>query len=422
MSMRLRSYAFFALLVWLALSTANRYGIQEAREEAADFPSYYYGAKLSFQLGISPYNSANWKIAENLYTNGYLYPFIYPPPGLLVFWILPRLDYETSKLATLALNHILALFAVYLLFFKICRLKTTDWLPWVGVLYFYNFYPLLYTLTAGQINLVILVSICLTWIGIKDKWHPAWTAIPLALGIILKIYPLLFFILLIFRREYKTIFYTLLILGLLSLVASTALPGGIWQDWIENVASRGYLKDINGLGIGRPGNQSINALLIRTFYGLNVRFDPLITPPEWVIRISPYVICGAIGLLSLLATWLTRKLQSSLEIHFSIWLLAIFLIAPISWDHHLVLILPAIFIALLQAIHYKWHGWMFLLGAVACFLALNVDFNHPAFREGWLTLFISSKLYAVTVFWIFFMVLSIKMVKASGSTHLGRVS
>ena len=123
-----------------------------------------------------------------------------------------------------------------------------------------------------------------------------------------------------------------------------------------------------------------------------------------------------------LASWLTRNQPSSLEIHFSLWLLAIFLIAPISWDHHLVLILPAIFIALLQATHHKWHGWTFLLGAVACFLALNVDFNQPALREGWLTLFISSKLYAVTVFWIFFMGLSIQTVKATGSTHLGRVS
>ena len=409
---KLGSIFFFILLAVFAARFAIRYGLGEAREEAIDFPSYYYGAKLAFEMDTSPYSNTAWNIVKEIYHEGLLYPFLYPPPSLPFFQLFAMLEYETAKLVMMGLNHALAMVFVLLFFFIILDLKPYNLLPMAGVVYFYSFFPLVLTIYTGQVNLIILVSICLTWIGIKKQWKPIWIAIPLAFGIILKLYPILFFIILFLRRQYKAIIYTILILLVVSILVTPFLPHGIWQDWITNVASKGYLDEVRGVIPGRPGNQSINAFVVRLFMGLNVRFDPLISPPGWVVQVSPYLLSGIIGLLSLAATLLTMKdTQDGLALQFSIWLLAMIMIAPISWDHHLVFVLPAIYIAFLEAFKRKWYGWIPPLTGIACFLALNFDFNNPAYREGWRILLISSKLYAAALLWIFFIMLSLFRVK-----------
>ena len=410
MNKKLGSTFFVILTALLVYQFTVRYYFGEAREDAIDFPSYYYGAKLAFELHTSPYTSAGWNIAENEYKNEAgeetLFPFLYPPPSLLFFKIFTLFEYESAKLLLLGMNHIMALAFIPLFFFNILKLRPHNLLPIAGVYYFYNFFPLILTIYTGQVNLLILILICFTWLGISKKWHPFAIALPLAFGIILKLYPVLFFVILFLRKEYRVILYTIVILIGVAVISIPFLPYGTWGDWIGNVATKGYLQDVQGVVTGKPGNQSINAWLIRTLFGLNIRFAPLFTPPNWAIRISPYLACGLVGLISLAATWLStqNKNEGSLHLQFSVWLLAMFMIAPISWDHHLVLILPAIYIAFHEAFKRKWFFILPILAGLAYFLALNFDFNNPAFREGWRTLLISAKLYAVTILWLFFIV------------------
>jgi alpha-1,2-mannosyltransferase len=420
MTKKLGSAFFIVLTAFLVYRFAVRYYFGEAREDAVDFPSYYYGAKLAFELHTSPYTNTGWNIAGEQYKNETgeetLFPFLYPPPSLLFFKPFTLLEYEPAKLLMLGINHALALVFILLFFFNILKLHAYDLLPIAGIYYFYNFFPLILTIYSGQVNLLILVLICLTWLGVKEKWHPLAIALPLALGIALKLYPVLFFIILLLRKEYKTIFYTVAILIGMAVISAPLLPYSAWGDWVGNVATKGYLHDIQGVATGKPANQSINALLIRTFFGLNIRFAPLFTPPDWMIRISPYMICGLVGLASLAATWRTElnKIEDNLNLQFSIWLLAMFMIAPISWDHHLVLILPAIYVAFHEAFKRKWYFILPILAGLAYFLALNFDFNNPAYREGWRTLLISAKLYAVTILWLFFIMLSFSKTKKRG--------
>jgi hypothetical protein len=120
------------------------------------------------------------------------------------------------------------------------------------------------------------------------------------------------------------------------------------------------------------------------------------------------VLCGFVGLASLAMTWRssTDDKPETTDLQFSLWLVTMFLIAPISWDHHLLLILPAIYIAFLEAFQRKWYWSLPIVVGLAYFLAINFDFNNPAFREGWKTLLISAKLYAVLALWVFFLGLS----------------
>ncbi len=410
MNKKIGSLFFIALTALLVYRFTVRYYFGEARENAIDFPSYYYAAKLTFELNKSPYATANWNIAEKQYGSKsggeILYPFLYPPPSLPFFGLFARLEYESAKRLMLGLNHLMAFAFIPLFFFGILKLRPHNLLPIAGTFYLYNFFPLILTLYTGQVNLLILLLTCLTWLGVKDKWHPFWIALPLAFSIVLKLYPILFFIILFVRREYKTILFTIAILVIVSLVSTPFLPHGIWLDWIENVASKGYLQDLPGVAAGKPANQSINALLMRTMFGLNVRFDPLISPPVWLAQISPYLLCGLVGLISLAVTWRPQSVENNLDLQFGIWLTVIFMVAPISWDHHLVLILPAIYVAFREALDGKMYFALPILMGIAYLLALNFDFNNPLFREGWRTLLISAKLYAVAVLWLFLLAIS----------------
>ena len=421
MTKKLGGIFFAALTAFLVYRFTVRYYFGEVQENAIDFPSYYHAAKLTFEQNKSPYIKANWNIAEEAYKNetgeDILYPFLYPPPSLLFFRLFTLLEYEPAKRFMLGLNHWLTLVFIPLFFFGILKLRPHNLLPIVGTLYLYNFFPLILTLYTGQINLLILLLILFTWLGIHEKWKPFVVALPLALSIVLKLYPILFFVIFFIRREYKVLLYTLFLLIVISAVSTPFLPHNIWLDWIENVASKGYLQDLPGVAAGKPANQSVNALLVRTMYGLNVRFDPLFTLPDWIVRISPYIICGLIGSISLAATWLSRDHKNNANMQFGIWLTAMFLIAPFSWDHHLVLILPAIFIAIYEAWNRKLYIALPVLLGTSFFLALNFNFNNPSFREGWRTLLISAKLYAVAIVWLFFVLASLMGLKGLKSEH-----
>ena len=387
-----------------------RFKITEDTDVAVDFPSFYYASKLTFENGLTPYSASNWKLVGPLNTDAALFPFLYPPPSLLIFRPFVFLDYQTAQSLMVWLNHMLILVFIVLFFIKILGSKLDSLALLPAIVYLYLFNPLLITINNGQVNLWLLVSICLAWWGTKEKWHPFWIALPLAFGIILKVYPVLLLVIYLFKKEYKTILCVCAILIAFSAVATLILPEGIWQDWVSSVAARGYAKDIGGVITATPANQSINAFTTRLFYGRNVRFDPLLRPPVWADQ-APYILSALVVLVSLAATWrLSREGLNDPEglgVHFCVWILVAFLVAPFSWDHHLVHILPAIYLSVRYA-HKSRNGPLLVLACVtALFLAYAFPSNDPFLRRGVWTLLISSQLFAVGLLWLYFIYLSL---------------
>jgi peptidoglycan/LPS O-acetylase OafA/YrhL len=81
----------------------------------------------------------------------------------------------------------------------------------------------------------------------------------------------------------------------------------------------------------------------------------------------------------------------------------IFLVAPLSWDHHLVYILPTVVLA----IRYLASGKVgpkgsTIMVAALFLLAWNIPLDQPGWKDGWWTLLISVKFYSVMALWIFF--------------------
>lgn len=420
---RSRAILFFCLLAILAGINVAEFQNPKNVGETIDFPSFYYGSKLVFEDGLTPYNNSNWKLIKPEYTQGELSPFLYPPPSLLIFRPFIFFDYAAAKTIMLWLNHLLILLFVFIFFFKILKQKPQDSFLIAAVIYLYAFFPLFVTLDSGQVSLWVLLSICLTWWAAKEKAHPIWIALPLVFGIVLKFFPILLLAIFFFKREYKTITYVIILLVAVCAIATLFLPDGIWQDWYTQVGSQGYGQEVRGMPVAKPANQSINAFTARLFYGLNVRFAPLLSPPAWAAA-APYVLAGLVGLISVAATWWIAKIaarQDSLDLQFSIWLLAIFLVSPLSWHYHLVHLLPAVYIAVLEALKRGNRLVMALVIGLTVFLAYNFPFNDPFFREGARTLLISSQLYAVGFLWLYLTILAFKDGLKKRSTALSAV-
>jgi alpha-1,2-mannosyltransferase len=262
------------------------------------------------------------------------------------------------------------------------------------------------------------VAICLMWYAMKQKLRPVWIAIPLAIGILLKLYPILFLALPLIRKDFKTVALVGLILLGAAFLAQWVLPSGIWQDWYTHVASSGYDQTVRGLTVASTGNQSINAFFARLFFGRG-RIEALVPAPDWVSTIVPYLASGLVLLITLAVTYLGSHKASEdvvLDLQFSLWLLAMFLVAPLSWDHLLVLLLPSIYVALKWAVTRRSVAWFLLLGALSALIAWSYPYDDPAFQHGLLTLLISAKFFAVLSLWLFFVVLNLTASRAADAS------
>jgi alpha-1,2-mannosyltransferase len=369
-------------------------------EGATDFPAYYYAAKAAFHEGSLPYDrSTLQKIAVREGRNAdEVLPFLYPPPSLIIFSPFINLDYETARRLMLIINLVLVFVLLYLLG-KILGEKPGSWLSFFALLYAAFFVPLTITISYGQINILVIVLICGAWYLAKEDRHPVWVALLLALATILKLYPILLLVPFWLRKQYKTVGFTLLFIAILVGITILVLPKGIWNSWYGNVGSVGYGVQVLGVRTTIPSNQSIYGFLARLLYGSNKRFSGLLLLPEQVAAFVPYIVIGLFLAMSLLISFISRN-RSSFNLQMSFWLVISYLIAPISWHHHMVFVFPAILITLYELIYQK-RDFKILIPVVlfALFWLYNYPSNLPAFRQGFNTLLMSVPLYIILIFW-----------------------
>jgi hypothetical protein len=396
-----RSYlmlVFVLIYIGYFIYTSQRYW----NEDSTDFPSYYFAAKVVFEEGNLPYERANLRtIAIRDGKKGSeILPFLYPPPSLILFWPFTKLDYETARRLMLIVNLALVLILLSAIF-KILGETVAGWFSLLVMAYTAFFVPLKITIDYGQVNIIVIALICWGWYLVKKKSNPLWIALLLSLSIVLKLYPILLLIPLWLRKEYKVVYLTLITLLFMSAATLILLPNGIWNNWYTRVGSIGYGQEVLGVPTTIPANQSIYGFLARTFYGHNIRFDPLITLPKRVTDVAPYVASAVLVFLSVIVSFFARK-RDSLNIDLAFWLVVSYLIAPISWYHHMVFVFPAILIILHYLIYESRDVTLMVpAAAIALFWLFNYPSNSPLFRTGTNTLLISVPFYITSLLWIF---------------------
>jgi hypothetical protein len=275
------------------------------------------------------------------------YPFLYPPPALLVYFPLCTCSYERARVVSLALNIGLTGGFIALFTGKLARLSLrADSIVVVaitiGVLVCA---PVWYTLGYGQINLVVACLLCGVWFLTRDE-KPMAAAVCLTFSILFKTYPAILLPLLLIAGQGKVVARTLVLLCLAAGVSFMVLPQNVWAPWIHDVIPQGgYGKSPFGFGtVEAQWNQSLSGLMVRKF-GERLQNTPN------VARLF-YGFAALLLLGSLAAVRKAKRVHqtSAVDQAMTLGILLIFLISPLSWEHHLAFVLPAILMLALAVV------------------------------------------------------------------------
>jgi alpha-1,2-mannosyltransferase len=308
-----------------------------------DLPSFYGASSAVFKLHQTPY--ALNVLNQNF--NQALYSYVYPPPSLLFFYPLSLLSYDQARILMLALNHGLVLLTTYLTL-KVLNISIAKNSLKAAFLFGYLlfFQPTIMTLYYGQVGLIVLSLLLAFWL-FAERNHSIAAGAMLALAILLKVYPALFLPLLLLSRRYREVGAALAWIALISLVTALVLPLSLWSDWFTNVVL------VGGYGHVPPDllvpavvwNYSLYGFFARMFTD-TIWTKGLLTHPAGMQTaiICTYIAVAVVMAVSCLAVakGRVRSTQTRISQVMMIGLPLMFLIAPLSWTHHVVHLIPLV--------------------------------------------------------------------------------
>ena len=394
------------LLLWVFLFAyvpfLLAHGLDALKLPAVDFPPIYSATKATFDEYRPPYGEGAFE-QQALALGRWVPPYIYPPPSLLLLYPLHFFSYDGAKALMLVINHLCVVFAIVFMLRGLFREEIARGPGRFGaalvIIYTLLFDPAVVTLQLGQVNLLLLVCICLTWHAVKQNGSALAIAIPLSLAIVIKTYPGLLVLLLLACRRYKAASLTLALFGFYCLLSHVLLPSGMWMEWFQKVLPNG---DEAHPG---PWNQNIRAFIARAFMP-NSFSEPLIALPGLVkpaIMLLSFLVLGATVWLSY-RCWRRPGGKRTVDLLMSLYLLTMFLIAPVSWEHHFIYLLPSLVLVLLMLLAGEIGGhWRWICALSLCLIAWRLPIFGEGLKKGTWTLLISAKFYPAVALWLFFL-------------------
>ena len=267
--------------------------------------------------------------------------FIYPPLFailMLPFLLLPA---AAVPMAWLLVTHATLVLAFVLLMRRLRASRTIGLLALIVTL---AFYPLWVDASQAQANLPILLLITLGVLGVTDGKPRAGIWIGFAAA--LKLTPALLLIWLLAERRFRAAAW--LMGGVVALTSAAALV----RPLDSLTYARLVVPQLAG-GTAYYSNESIAGVVARLFTA-NPYTTPLLILP-WARILIVVLALGALGVWF----WMARRLGDPLMRALS-FLPVIPLVSALSWEHHLVILLPLVWsiVAVLSS-----RGWP--LGATA---------------------------------------------------------
>ncbi len=405
---------FVVLLIFLYVPFV---GFRTNTERVVDFPTFYAGVKVTFEKGRSPYTKEAFvndiellgEPAGEAVIGRFIPPYLYPPPSLLLFYPLRFFSFRTAKVLLFILNHACVLPFVYIFLRKLINddfsPPVRDIVAPLALIYVILAFPVIANFKYGQVNLIVLILLCAFWYALKNDKSPFLIALPLALAVLLKTYPILFVPLLLFRRRFRVTLWLFGILIFASVASYAILPRGTWHDWIVNVLpTGGYGKDtFNLFSPAQARNHSINGFVTRLLTP-NRFSDPIWDNPP-LGRALGYGLALIIGGVTLFVSFFSRRrnrAETPLSLEVSLYLTMMVLLAPLSWESHLVFAFPAVLIALhLLAREKDKLWWEGAISTAASLIAWSLPVDVPGLTRGLWTLLIPVKFYALLVLWLY---------------------
>lgn len=280
------------------------------------------------------------------------------------------------------------------------RMDRWSWLPMLTLL---ASNVLLQHLAYGQLTAWLLLLITGAWIADR-RGRPALAGALLATATAIKLFPGFLFLYFLLKGKWRA-----LVAGTITFALLTALTALVFgpQTFVSYVTD-----SLPELSKYRAywGNMSLHGFWLRLFDGTATHSTPLVTS-ESLARAAWFLsIAGVIAGLG----WLTRssRRRETDDLVFGLYLLAMLLVSPVTWDHYLILLAQPIALVasrLTQANALRG-GFRFVLGLLwvnpfffwAIFLGANLT--------NWSTLVASPKQNLLVVSLPFYALLSLFLI------------
>jgi hypothetical protein len=298
--------------------------------------------------------------------NYYLYPPFFAVAAVPLAW----LPYDRAHDLWYVVN--LACLAGSLLVFIRCNRRRLTSVEMGGaVILTALLWPALFTFGAGQANYIVLLLV-VAGLAAAERSRDGAAGLALAGATAIKLTPGLLLLWFLWKGRYRLVAWGAAGVAVLSL---SGVPVVGWAPY------RTYITEMVPLlssGCAHWVNQSAAAFLSRL--GGADMFDwSLTSGQEWV---PPFMRILSLLLVGLLA-WLTRSSRGEGEVPlgFALVLVTTLFISPISWIHHTVLTLPALFILIRQLIATGRLDWLKVFLLAGGYTLVAVYFKPPGFFQ-----------------------------------------
>ena len=402
---------WLAVTAFLYFPALYQHGYRALQQAQADFPSFHLGALAVLTGGVSPYDVEGIRaLAVSQGLDQHVFPFLYPPVSLLPLLPLGMLSYPRAALLFMVASQLALLVGAWL---ACRRLLPGTWhrsnlLELASLGYFFLFAPTLETLDLGQNNLFAFVCVTGAWIAMRERRADALAGVLLAVACLFKLYLVLLLGAALLLRRVRVALWGAGALTALTALSFLVLPASTWPEWLGRVAPTGGYGGVpHGLfSPADPVNQSLAGFFARLFLPEDAPLAShvgLCVPLTWAAALATL----AASVWGLLRTRRRADLPFELDVGMSVALLAIYLVAPFSWDHHLVSIACVAMVAACRAAGGDPAAGLSAVERVAVVAAVlavawELPMGAPFMKHGVGVLAGSAKFFAVAVLWVSF--------------------
>lgn len=298
-----------------------------------------YGAALALRRGISLYSSTTgelFKAATGI--EGSLY--FHPPFAALWAWPFSFLSYKTAFVLVGFGSLLLLSLSARMLGEGLLWPRSWPLILLAGLYWF----PVWACLATGQVSMLVAFLIIAAWL-LRKKGYPFLAGGALGLAALLKLYPGLFLLFFIVRRE-KRALAGMLACGISGLLLTFWAVG--WDDLVYYAVVQMPLD--GRIYAAHPLNLAPFAVLSKLF-GLSDQWVASAIPaPE--LQLYAGLAFSVIILAGTVWVWLQRRDQAEWDdLAFGLSCTAMLLISPIVWQHYLVVMLLPVLLLLRACRH-----------------------------------------------------------------------
>ncbi len=369
-----------------------------------DFAHNYVAGYLLAERG-NPYDRGQLLSTAAALGIPRLNPYVYPLFVAELFIPLSFFSYSDAQFIWFLLSHLFFIATIFIFLSTVPKLlRNITGLLFLG--FSSCFFPIIRTLTAGQLNLLILFFLALLWkYSLSQKKN--WAGFFLGITTLIKIFPGFFIIYFLCRKEYRIALTAVLTIFLISLVTILCFGITSFTDYFSIVKSMSYghsvWSDVGEPFYVAPANQSFHALISHLLTKNPVTqcwFDVPALAKGISILFSIFITISTLFL-----AWKADVVTNSSrdKVLFGLALLCSLLVPSLFWDHYLVLILfilITLFVYHAETQTFSTSRILFL-SVLLFWFAMPFNYWDESYREGWNIFGMSSKLYPLLLLFIY---------------------